>query len=38
MADNWLEKHREDYEERKAKWLRSKKHWNPSKAKAATER
>lgn len=26
MADNFLEKHREDYELRKAAWLRKKKH------------
>ncbi|MGI6232443.1 MAG: dehydrogenase [Prevotella sp.] len=26
MADNYLERHREDYEERKAQWLRKKKH------------
>jgi hypothetical protein len=25
MADNYLEKHREDYETRKAQWLRKKK-------------
>lgn len=27
MADNYLEKHREDYELRKAKWLKSIKHY-----------
>lgn len=26
MADNFLEKHRQDYEERKAAWLSRKKH------------
>lgn len=26
MADNFLEKHYEDYERRKAEWLRKKKH------------
>lgn len=26
MADNYLERHREDYEQRKAAWLRRKKH------------
>ncbi len=26
MADNFLEKHRQDYEERKAAWLRNKRH------------
>ncbi|MBM6993236.1 MAG: dehydrogenase [Prevotella sp.] len=26
MADNFLEQHREDYEERKAAWLRNKRH------------
>ena len=26
MADNFLERHREDYEKRKAAWLRRKKH------------
>ncbi len=26
MADNFLESHREDYEKRKAAWLRKKKH------------
>ncbi len=26
MADNFLEKHREDYEARKAAWLRSKRY------------
>lgn len=26
MADNFLERHREDYELRKAAWLRRKKH------------
>lgn len=26
MADNYLEKHREDYEKRKQEWLRKKKH------------
>lgn len=25
MADNYLEKHREEYEQRKEKWLRGKK-------------
>ncbi|MCQ2128688.1 MAG: dehydrogenase [Bacteroidaceae bacterium] len=27
MADNWLEKHREDYEQRKAKWLKKQRHF-----------
>ena len=26
MADNYLERHREDYELRKAQWLRKQKH------------
>ena len=26
MADNFLERHREDYEQRKAAWLRKKRH------------
>ena len=26
MADNFLERHRSEYEERKAAWLRNKKH------------
>ncbi|MBP3756538.1 MAG: dehydrogenase [Prevotella sp.] len=26
MADNFLERHREEYEKRKADWLRKKKH------------
>ncbi|MBO4826760.1 MAG: dehydrogenase [Prevotella sp.] len=26
MADNFLERHHEDYEQRKAAWLRKKKH------------
>lgn len=26
MADNYLERHREDYEQRKAVWLRKRKH------------
>jgi hypothetical protein len=26
MADGYLEKHREEYEKRKAEWLRKKKH------------
>lgn len=26
MADNFLERHREEYEKRKAEWLRRKKH------------
>lgn len=26
MADNFLERHREEYEQRKAAWLRRKKH------------
>jgi len=29
MADNYLERHREDYEARKADWLRRKKHLPP---------
>ena len=31
MADNYLERHREEYEERKAAWLRKKRH-QPKKA------
>ncbi|MDO5446437.1 MAG: dehydrogenase [Prevotellaceae bacterium] len=27
MADNWLEKHREDYESRKSAWLKKRRHW-----------
>ncbi len=26
MADNYLERHREEYEQRKADWLRKKRH------------
>ncbi|MBR1401312.1 MAG: dehydrogenase [Prevotella sp.] len=26
MADNFLERHREEYEQKKAEWLRKKKH------------
>jgi hypothetical protein len=26
MADNYLERHRRDYEEKKAEWLRKKRH------------
>lgn len=29
MADGYLEKHREEYEARKAAWLRKKKHHSP---------
>ena len=29
MADNYLEKHREDYKARKAEWLRRKNHLPP---------
>lgn len=35
MADNFLERHREQYEARKAAWLRKKKHLPKLKAKAA---
>ena len=37
MADNFLERHREQYEARKAAWLRKKKH-PKLKAKAAFQR
>jgi hypothetical protein len=29
MADNFLERHHEEYEKRKASWLRKKKHLPP---------
>lgn len=32
MADNFLESHREEYERRKAEWLRKKKHFPKAKA------
>ena len=38
MADNFLERHREQYEARKAAWLRKKKHLPKLKAKAAFPR
>ncbi len=38
MADNYLESHREEYEARKAAWLRKKKHFPRLKAKAAFQR
>ena len=38
MADNFLERHREQYEARKAAWLRKKKHLPKLKAKAAFQR
>lgn len=31
MADNFLERHREEYEERKQRWLAKKKHINTPK-------
>lgn len=31
MADNYLERHREEYEERKKKWMARKKHITSSK-------
>lgn len=34
MADGYLEKHQEEYEARKAEWLRKKKHLPSSKAAA----
>ena len=33
MADNYLERHREEYEKRKAEWLRKKKHLSTIKRK-----
>lgn len=30
MADNFLERHREEYEQRKAKWLKKKRHLQKS--------
>lgn len=36
MADNFLERHRRDYEERKAEWLRKKKHIRLHKSKSST--
>ncbi len=39
MADNYLEKHREDYEKRKAEWLRKQKHLSKKiKAKPVVEK
>ncbi|MCI5917175.1 MAG: dehydrogenase [Bacteroidales bacterium] len=35
MADNYLERHREEYEKRKAEWLRKKKHLSIVKRKAS---
>lgn len=37
MADNWLEKHREEYEKRKAAWLKKKRHFAPGAASLPTE-
>jgi hypothetical protein len=31
MADNYLERHREEYEQRKANWLKRKRHFPHSK-------
>lgn len=38
MADNFLERHREEYELRKAAWLRKKKHFPKLKAKKPLQR
>ncbi len=37
MADNYLERHREEYEQRKAAWLRKKKLFMKGKSKVATQ-
>ena len=37
MADNYLEKHYEDYEQRKAKWLKTRKHYKKSDKISKTE-
>lgn len=34
MADNFLERHREEYEKRKMAWLRKQKHLPPQKYKS----
>lgn len=38
MADNYLERHREDYEARKVAWLRKKKHFPKLKNQPTVER
>lgn len=38
MADNFLETHREEYERRKAEWLRKKKRFPKAKAKPSISR
>ncbi len=38
MADNFLERHREEYEIRKAEWLRKKKHFPKLKARATLQK
>ena len=38
MADNFLERHREDYEQRKAAWLRKKRHLPKLKTPAQIQR
>lgn len=38
MADNFLERHYEEYERRKAEWLRKKKHLPKSKPRAIVKR
>jgi len=38
MEDNYLEWHRDEYEKKKAAWLRKKKHLPKLKAKAAFQR
>lgn len=35
MADNYLERHREEYEQRKQAWLKKKKHIPKAKQKAS---
>ena len=38
MADNYLERHREEYEQRKQAWLKKKKHIPKAKQKASANR
>ena len=38
MADNFLENHREDYERRKAEWMRRKKHFPRLKSRPTPQR
>ena len=38
MADNYLERHREEYEQRKQAWLKKKKHIPKAKQKSSANR